>query len=88
MEYTKQETYLVAVNADGKYFALRESYATTSPYVVDNPADAKLITIYNESIIEDATYYFENSHRMRRWLDGFHMIKIKITTVDTIEFMH
>ena len=68
-----------------KFFGLESDYATTSPIHVDHPYYAvKHIPYsfenYDEyfSEIRPAPYYFENSSRMREWLEGFEMVVVEM----------
>jgi hypothetical protein len=81
---------LVAVNGDGKYFGLKETQHTTSPFVTDDPLEAKRFGVNSEDDLfnpHEATYYFENSDRMRYWLKGFKAIPIEISTVTKYNFI-
>jgi hypothetical protein len=84
--FEKTETVLVAVNEQGIFFGLYETPAATSPREAKHPADAYIIHPHDKTLqnIQPATYYFENSDRMRTWLKGFKMVAVKITTVAEI----
>ena len=87
MRYHATKKFLVARNNEGKFFALDEGPATTSPYTVDHPAFAKHITPYDPAELENpkpAEYYFENSTRMRSWLKGFEMVVVEIEYTATV----
>ena len=79
----KSITCLVARNKAGKFFGLNQGIATTSVFECDHPYDAKKVFLwekedYNKPFRE-APYYFENSSRMRSWLEGFEMVKVHMT---------
>ena len=79
--YRKNDKYAVAINKDGKFFGLRESYSTTSPFTTDHPSNAKKVRPHREDEeLQPAPYYFENSHRMRHWLEGYEMVWIEEDT--------
>lgn len=78
--------FLCAYNpSTNKFFALEEDFATTNPVHVDHPYWAEKHVPYSFqdpdkyfSDIHPAPYYFENSSRMREWLDGFVMVTISM----------
>ena len=72
-------SYLVAFNAKtNAYFGVEESFAATSPQHLASPLNAKKFPIPHDGKIHPAKSYFENSDRMRSWLKGYKMIKIRI----------
>jgi hypothetical protein len=81
MKYFATKRFLVAKNQEGKFLALLEGGATTSPHAVSHPAFAKHITPYvcaEYKSPKPAEYYFENSPRMRAWLEGYEMVEVEI----------
>ena len=89
---TRTIEYLVAMNGEGKFFTLQFDCETTTPGITDNLIDAYAVhppkdivcesgrTIkLDDGIIHPAPYYFENSDRMRRWLEGFRMVRVTET---------
>jgi len=82
---TTKDVCIIAVNDNGDYFGLVERQHTTTPFITKDPLEAKKISIYNEDIsnLKPAPYYFENSDRMRYWLEGFYMVAIEIETITT-----
>lgn len=84
MTYRKTQKFLVAFReSDNKFFGLEETFATTSPRYVDHPVDAKLITPSSSDPegVKEPAYYFENSSRMRGWLNGFRMVWVTLTSI-------
>ena len=82
---------LIAVNSRGEFFGLREGRHTTSPFTTNDITKAKQIEPYDEKHLEDtgpATYYFENSDRMRGWLEGFKMVGYNISVRMVTEYAH
>ena len=76
---TQTKRYLVAKRHDGRYVGFIETFSTTSPTYMDTPFEAKLIepSCQHEFINPfPATYYFENSDRMRHWLKGCKMVSV------------
>lgn len=75
------ERVLVAKNANGVYFTLDTTYATTTPGTTIDPNQARKIAPWHESEFanpQPAPYYFETSGRMRGWLEGFRMVPVEI----------
>ena len=75
---TSKKRALVATRA-GKFFCLEQTFSTTTPSWSDDPFDAKWITPYDPAEFElpkEATYYFENSGRMKYWLQGATMVEV------------
>ncbi len=84
--YTKTKTVLVAKKEDGTFLFLDCAPGTTTPHYVDNPIDATYIepgTGFEK--IHNAPYYFENSSRMRDWLQGCKMVVMEIRIEATID---
>jgi hypothetical protein len=78
----KKIKFLVAQNVNGMFLGLHESFATTSPFECDHPYDAKKVFPYGDdglTNIRPAPYYFENSDRMRNWLQGYKMVIVEMT---------
>jgi predicted metalloenzyme YecM len=85
----KEIKFLSAINNNGKYFGLRESPSSTSPFECDHPYDAYKHFPYGgfEKLekIMPATHYFENSSRMREWLKDYKMVIVKMKIIAEIE---
>jgi hypothetical protein len=78
---------LLAQRKDGKFLRLDEQRNTTSYDFVDEPELAKRIILWASTTDDDyknpkeATWYFENSDRARRyWLVDCKMVAYEITT--------
>jgi hypothetical protein len=77
---------LLAQRKDGKFLRLEEEQHTTGYDFVDEPELAKRIIIWNDDDPDfknprEATYYFENSDRARKyWLVDCTMVAYIITT--------
>jgi len=78
--------FLCAYNpSTNKFFGLESDFRTTNPIHVDHPYYAEKHIPYsfqdmNEYFnnIHPAPYYFENSNRMREWLEGFEMVVVEM----------
>ena len=80
--YELAEKYLVAMFSDGTFLYLEETPATTTPLRVKTPMEATKKRPYISekdffTNIRESSYYFEDSPRMRSWLEGSNMVVIK-----------
>lgn len=75
MTYQKTERFAVAMLSNGMFFGLNEDVSTTSPFFTDHPQYAYHVHPHNQDEpLRPAPYYFENSDRMRSWLEGCKMV--------------
>ena len=78
-----ERVLVVQRETDGLFFQENRSQHVTSPEFVTDPIVATFITPNNEDDILDpreATYYFENSCRMRSWLADCKMVAYEAVT--------
>lgn len=81
-----EHVLLAQRTTDGKFFGMNETRHTTEPYYTDDPVKAHAITsCFPHQCREPmaATYYFENSTRMKSWLEDCVMKYYIITTTIT-----
>ena len=79
--YHKTELVLVAKHDNGSFLYLECSPGATTPHYIKNPINATYIRPYSKSDeIHNASYYFENSARMRDWLKDCIMVIMEIRT--------
>jgi len=60
----------------GKFFYFDHGTHTCTQYWTDNLLKATRIEPFNDDI-RDPTYYFESSDRMKEWLHGSKLVKVK-----------
>ena len=86
-KFTQGDRFLVARRNDGKFLYLAETFNATSPNWIDQPFFATKKRPFKDYDDPDeyftkpfkATYYFENSDRMRQWLTGCRMVEVRMT---------
>lgn len=74
--FTKKERFLAA-ERDGKFFSFDPGTHTCSFSWIENPTQVFTKVPYTGATIHEPPYYFENSARMRGWLEGSKMIVVE-----------
>lgn len=89
MKIKTERVLLAQRRKDGKFLVLEENSHTTHFSYTDDPLEAKAVKPYQRRDIDnpqDASHYFENSHRAREdWLVDCVMVPYKITTISSAE---
>ena len=87
-DYSEREV-LVAVNSQGMFFGLDEGRNCTNPFMTTEIHRAYHVIPYNKDDLlkpREATYYFEKSDRMKRWLHGYTMVGYRIIVRTEVEY--